>query len=80
MAVFGVPDDEWGERVHAAVQPRPGSRLTAEAVMAFARRHVGGYKVPRQVSFHEDFPRDAAGKLLKRVLREPYWAGRGAKI
>jgi long-chain acyl-CoA synthetase len=80
VAVFGVPDDDWGERVHAAVQLQPGARLTAEAVMAFARRHVADYKVPREVSFHEDFPRDAAGKLLKRLLREPHWAGRAARI
>jgi acyl-CoA synthetase (AMP-forming)/AMP-acid ligase II len=62
------------------VQLQPGARLTAEAVMAFARRHVADYKVPRGVSFHEDFPRDAAGKLLKRLLREPHWAGRAARI
>ncbi len=80
VAVFGVPDEDWGERVHAAVQPRPGARLTAEAVAAFARAHVADYKVPREVSFHAEFPRDAAGKLLKRVLRDPYWAGRASKI
>ena len=80
VAVFGVPDDDWGERVHAAVQLQPGARLTGEDVTAFARRHVAGYKVPREVSFHEDLPRDASGKLLKRVLREPYWAGRAVRI
>jgi acyl-CoA synthetase (AMP-forming)/AMP-acid ligase II len=80
VAVFGVPDDEWGERVHAAVQPRAGARLTAEDVMSFARQHLAGYKVPREVTFHDDFPRDAAGKLLKRVLREPYWAGRATRV
>jgi fatty-acyl-CoA synthase/long-chain acyl-CoA synthetase len=80
VAVFGVPDDDWGERVHAAVQPRSGARLSAEAVTAFARQHLAGYKIPRDVSFHEDFPRDAAGKLLKRVLREPHWAGRASRI
>ena len=80
VAVFGVPDDDWGERVHAAVQPRPGARLTAEDVMTFARRHLGGYKVPREVTFHDDFPRDHAGKLLKRVLREPYWVGRASRV
>ena len=68
------------ERVHAAVQPRAGVRLTAENVTAFARRHLAGYKVPREVTFHEDFPRDHAGKLLKRVLREPYWAGRATRV
>jgi acyl-CoA synthetase (AMP-forming)/AMP-acid ligase II len=80
VAVFGVPDDEWGERVHAAVQPRPGYRLDAEEVRRFARQHVADYKVPREVSFHDDFPRDTAGKLVKRLLREPYWAGRVARV
>jgi fatty-acyl-CoA synthase/long-chain acyl-CoA synthetase len=80
VAVFGVPDEEWGERVHAAVQPRPGARLTAVDVMAFARLHLAGYKVPREVTFHDDFPRDQAGKLIKRVLREPYWSGRATRV
>jgi acyl-CoA synthetase (AMP-forming)/AMP-acid ligase II len=80
VAIFGVPDDEWGERVHAAVQLRPGARPTAEDVIAFARRHLAGYKVPREVTFHDDFPRDHAGKLLKRVLREPYWTGRNTRV
>lgn len=80
VAVFGVPDDEWGERVHAAVQSRPSTRLVADDVIAFARGHLAGYKVPREVTFHDDFPRDAAGKLIKRVLREPYWAGRATRV
>ncbi|MBI2525665.1 MAG: AMP-binding protein [Candidatus Rokubacteria bacterium] len=80
VAVFGVPDDEWGERVHAAVQPRPGAALGAGEVIAFARQHMADYKVPREVSLHRDFPRDPAGKLIKRELRDPYWAGRAARI
>ena len=79
-AVFGVPDDEWGERVHAAVRPRAGARLTAAAVIEFCRARLADYKVPREVSLHDDFPRDAAGKLVKRLLREPYWAGRGTRV
>jgi long-chain acyl-CoA synthetase len=75
-----VPDEEWGERVHAAVQPRPGAHLTAEAVIGFAREHLADYKAPREVSFHREFPRDAAGKLLKRVLREPFWVGRTTRV
>ena len=67
-AVFGVPDPEWGERVHAAIQPRAGATLTAEAVIAFCRAHLADYKAPRQVSFHDEFPRDTAGKLVKRLL------------
>jgi acyl-CoA synthetase (AMP-forming)/AMP-acid ligase II len=80
VAVFGVPDDDWGERVHAAVELRPGECLTAEEVVAFARARIADYKVPREVSFHETLPRDSAGKLLKRALREPHWAGRTARI
>lgn len=80
VAVFGVPDDTWGERLHAAIHPRPDATVTAEDLIDFARRHLGGYKVPREISFHTAFPRDAAGKLLKRVLREPFWAGRAARV
>jgi acyl-CoA synthetase (AMP-forming)/AMP-acid ligase II len=80
VAVFGVPDEEWGERVHAAVQPRAGARLSAEQIIRFAREHLADYKAPREVSFHPQFPRDAAGKLIKRVLREPYWAGRTTRV
>ena len=78
--MFGVPDEEWGERVHAAVQPRPGAQLTADEVVRFARDHIADYKAPREVSFHQEFPRDAAGKLIKRVLREPYWADRATRV
>ncbi len=79
-AVFGVPDAEWGERVHAAVQLRPGHRVSERELMDFCRAHVADYKTPREVSFHDDFPRDSAGKLVKRLLREPYWAGRTTRV
>ncbi len=79
-AVFGVPDDEWGERVHAAVELHPGLTLTAEETRSFCRQHLADYKVPREVSFHERLPRDSAGKLVKRVLREPFWAGRSIRV
>ena len=80
VAVFGVPDDEWGERLHAAVQPFPGARVTAADLMEFARAHLADYKVPREVSFHAELPRGADGKLHKRTLREPYWAGRALRV
>jgi fatty-acyl-CoA synthase/long-chain acyl-CoA synthetase len=80
VAVFGVPDDDWGERVHAAVELRPHAAATADEIIAFARAHLAGYKVPREVSFHQALPRDTAGKLVKRVLREPHWAGRASRV
>ena len=80
VAVFGVPDTEWGERVHAAVQLRSGMAVGERDLIDFCRAHLAGYKAPREVSFHESFPRDAAGKLVKRLLREPYWAGRATRV
>jgi len=79
-AVFGVPDAEWGERVHAALQLRPGVALGDTEVRAFCRQHLADYKTPREVSFHTEFPRDSAGKLVKRLLRDPYWAGRTTRV
>jgi acyl-CoA synthetase (AMP-forming)/AMP-acid ligase II len=79
-AVFGVPDPEWGERVHAALQLRPGAALTEAEARAFCRQHLADYKTPREVSFHTEFPRDTAGKLVKRLLRDPHWAGRSTRV
>jgi fatty-acyl-CoA synthase/long-chain acyl-CoA synthetase len=73
VAVFGVPDEKWGEQVHAAVvRARPG--VTAADVQAFAREHVAGYKVPRSVSFVDELPKTGSGKVLKRQLREEFMA------
>jgi acyl-CoA synthetase (AMP-forming)/AMP-acid ligase II len=80
VAVFGVPSEEWGEGVHAVVVAREGSSLSADAVMSFAREHLAGYKVPRTVSFMDELPRTGSGKILKRQLREPYWAGRASRV
>ncbi len=73
VAVFGIPNEEWGEAVHAVVVIRPGSGLTAEGIQAYARDHLAGYKVPRSISFMEEIPRTGSGKILKRELRQPYW-------
>jgi acyl-CoA synthetase (AMP-forming)/AMP-acid ligase II len=80
VAVFGIPSDEWGEAVHATVVRSPGSSLTSEEITAFAREHLAGYKVPRSVDFMDELPRTGSGKLLKRQLRAPYWAGRTAQV
>ena len=79
-AVFGIPSDEWGEAVHATVVLRPGASLSAREVIAFSKDHLAGYKTPRSVSFMDDLPRTGSGKVLKRLLRAPYWAGLGSKI
>ena len=78
--MFGIPSEEWGETVHAAVVPAPGSSLQVDEVAAFAREHLAGYKVPRSVEFPDELPRTGSGKLLKRQFRAPYWAGRTAKV
>ncbi|MGH8971778.1 MAG: AMP-binding protein [Acidimicrobiia bacterium] len=78
-AVFGVPNDEFGEEVKAVVELAPGhepSDELARDLAAFARRQLAGYKVPRSVDFAAALPRTPTGKLLKRELRDPFWAGR----
>ena len=79
-AVIGVPDEQWGESVKAVVQLRPGMGASAEDLIAFCDRRLAGYKKPRTVDFVDELPRDAAGKLLKRNLREPYWAGMSRQV
>lgn len=83
VAVFGVPDDEWGESVKAAVQLAPGRTPSPEVaadLLAFARARLAGYKVPRSVDFEDELPRTAAGKLYVRRLRDRYWHGRERRI
>lgn len=80
VAVVGIPDDRWGEVPMAHVVKRPGSELTKAQVLAFARKRVAGFKQPRVVEFIERLPRNPSGKILKRVLREPYWVGREKRV
>jgi fatty-acyl-CoA synthase/long-chain acyl-CoA synthetase len=79
-AVFGIPSDEWGESVHAVVVARAGQAVTVDALTAFAREHLAGYKVPRSMSFEDELPKTGSGKLLKRSLREPFWRGRTTRV
>ncbi|MFC9833736.1 long-chain-fatty-acid--CoA ligase [Rhodococcus sp. NPDC127530] len=68
-AVIGVPDEKWGERVHALIVLQPGAHATAEEVQAHTRKFISGYKIPRSIEFVETLPMSAAGKILKRDLR-----------
>jgi acyl-CoA synthetase (AMP-forming)/AMP-acid ligase II len=72
-AVIGVPDAKWGEAVKAIVVRAVGSTLDEATLIAFARQHIAGFKVPKSVDFVDDLPRNPAGKILKRDLRKPYW-------
>lgn len=79
-AVIGVPDERWGEAVKAVVVLKPGTTLQAAELIAFARERIAGYKTPRTVEFVPALPRNATGKLLRRALREPYWAGQARRV
>lgn len=81
VAVIGIPDEKWGETVHAVVVPRPGREVSADAVVAHCRGLIAGYKVPRSVEVRgESLPLSGAGKVLKTVLREPFWRGRAKQV
>lgn len=71
--VFGIPDEKWGEKVHAAIVLKPGQQATAEEIVAKCRELIAGYKVPRSIEFVEEIPKSGSGKILKRVLRDKYW-------
>src|SRR3954454_24743489 len=76
VAVFGIPDDEWGERVHAIVQAKPGETIDLDELRAFAEPLLANYKRPRTYEVRAELPRTDSGKLLKRVLRDEYWKDR----
>jgi long-chain acyl-CoA synthetase len=75
-AAFGIPDEKWGEAVHAVVVPRPEhSNVDPVEIIEFCREHIAGYKVPKGIDIqHDPLPKSGPGKVLKRELRAPYWA------
>jgi len=83
VAVFGIPHEDWGEEIKAVVQPAPGAEpgpaLTAE-LLAFLDGKLARFKLPRTIDYVPELPRDPNGKLYKRRLRDPYWAGRERSI
>ena len=78
-AVFGIPDQHWGEAVHAVVVPR--TAVSANELIAHCTGLIASYKVPKTIELRsEPLPKSGAGKLLKRELREPYWTGAEARV
>ena len=80
VAVIGVPDETWGEAVKAIVVASPEAAVDEADLIAFCRQRLAGYKTPRSVDVVEALPRNSTGKILKRVLRQPYWAGRERQL
>ena len=80
-AVIGIPDEKWGEAVHAVVRLKPGKSPTPEALIAHCHALIAGYKCPRSVAFREEpLPLSGAGKILKTELRKPYWEGKDRAV
>jgi acyl-CoA synthetase (AMP-forming)/AMP-acid ligase II len=75
VAVIGVPSEKWGETVKAIVVLAPGAQATEPELIAFSRTKLARYKCPTSVEFRDELPRNSSGKVLKKDLRAPYWAG-----
>ena len=79
-AVFGIPDEEFGEQVCAFIQPQPGQKLGIDAVKGFLADRLARYKIPKRIEFVDTLPREDSGKIFKRKLREPFWANAGRAV
>lgn len=80
VAVIGVPDAKWGEAIKAIVVAKPGATLDEAGIIAFARERIAGFKCPKSVDFIPVLPRNPSGKILRRELREPFWAGQARRV
>lgn len=81
VAVIGIPSEQWGEAVHAVVVLKPDATATADELIAHCREYIAGYKLPKSIEFRaEPLPLSGAMKVLKRELREPYWAGHERRV
>jgi len=80
VAVIGVPDEKFGEALLAFVVTKPDMSLNTEEMIDFCRDRIAGYKIPRQLEIVEELPRNPSGKILKKILRQPYWEGAAREI
>ena len=80
VAVSGVPHGSWGETIMAIVVPRDGETVVEEEVIGFVRQRLAKFKCPTRVELVATLPRTATGKILKHVLRQPYWRGYDRRI
>jgi long-chain acyl-CoA synthetase len=81
VAVFGIPDDDWGEQVKAVIELTAGDEDgLGDVILGWARENIAKYKCPKSIDFVAEMPRDPNGKLAKRKLRDPYWADTGRQI
>jgi len=79
-AVIGVPDETWGEAVKAIVVPKPGAEIAEREIIAFVRERIAGFKTPKSIDIIAAMPRNASGKILRKDLRAPYWAGKERRV
>jgi acyl-CoA synthetase (AMP-forming)/AMP-acid ligase II len=80
VAVIGIPDDVWGESVCAVIVKKEGYQFAEQDISRFCASRLSGYKKPKCIKFVDELPKNAAGKITKNVLREPYWVGRQKRI
>ncbi len=78
--MIGVPDEKFGESLLAFIVLNPGMQLALEELIDFCRDKIAGYKIPRQMQTLEALPRNPSGKILKKILREPFWKDAGRNI
>ncbi len=78
--VFGIPDEEFGESLIAIIEPEAGAAPTASSVRDALKGRLARYKIPKQIEFSAELPREDSGKIFKRKLRDRYWTGEGRRI